>query len=140
MFTLFVYWYGHLHWTASICPSDPPPPFIILLCTLKADMHTLSQSFSLMSHWIHPKVAPTGGCRARGEQGLGIHSPLGFSSWLCPSLEGGLPGSPLHTAVFSGFDICTLLTIARCYPVTCGFLVPCFICNTFIKLHSDCPI
>lgn len=33
-----------------------------------------------------------------------------------------------------------VLTIARCYPVTCGFPVPCFISNTFIKLHSDCPI
>ena len=33
-----------------------------------------------------------------------------------------------------------VLTIARCCTITCSFPAPCFLSNTFIKLHSNYPV
>lgn len=131
----FFHCYGHFCWISSFCSWD-------LLSTLHHPCIHCLKSFPLMSHWIHPKVTPTGGYRLRGEQGLGIHSPwflpAGISRVPVSSIGGGLPGSPLHTAISSGSDNCTLPR-AYCRQVLryhLRFPTPCFINNHFIKLRS----
>lgn len=65
-------------------------------------------------------------------------SLVGISRVHVSSMEGGLSGSPLHTAISSGSDNCTLPRAYCCQVLRyhLGLPTPCFINNTFIKLHS----
>lgn len=136
----FFHCYGHFCWTSSFCSWH-------LLSTLCHPCIHCRKGFPLMSHWIHPKVTPTGWEESRVWVFIPQDSSLvGISRVHVSSMEGGLSGSPLHTAVSSGSDNCTLPRAYYCQVLRyhLGLPTPCFINNTFLNstqvTESECAL